>query len=110
VIESSYDHKFTYTYYTQEKVEGETKQTKHTSDLNLCGFSQGSSSITTSPMFDFLKRTPKLFCNPSIEVNAGSIITVYKGDGTIALGVFTAGKSFIYNTHQEVPLLEDTTT
>lgn len=113
MIERTYFHKFTHTSTTHAKVNGETKPTQATSNKYDCGYSQSSrgggggmnSEQTTHA--NYIRNTPKLFCDSSLAVKAGSVITVYD-QLDVEVGVYKAGKPLTYDSHQEIPLLEET--
>jgi len=107
VIESTYGHKATIKGYRESKTEyGSTKHDKVivVEDI-LCALSQNSRNFnTTQNLSNDISYTAKLFCSPDIEVNTGDEIIVSIGFTTRE---FKAGEPYIYESHQEIPLLRE---
>ena len=71
-----------------------------------CGYSQSKREYnsTQSDNRNIIKYNPKVFCNPSLDIRAGDRITINYNNKII--GEFTASEPYIYDSHQEVPLLK----
>ena len=72
----------------------------------ICGYSQGSrnKNTTQTETRNVISYNPKVFCDPSLDIKTGDRVTVNYEERVI--GVFTTGKAYYYNSHQEVPLTE----
>ena len=72
----------------------------------VCGYSQSSRSknTTQTETRNVISYNPKLFCDPSLDIKTGDRVTIKYGIRII--GVFTTGKPYYYDSHQEVPLTE----
>lgn len=72
-----------------------------------CAFSQSSrnsQNATQTDSVNVIKYNPKIFCDPNLDIIAGDRIEVRFN--TRLLGSFTASEPYIYNSHQEIPLLK----
>lgn len=71
-----------------------------------CGYSQSKREYnsTQTDNRNIIKYNPKIFCNPSLDIRAGDRIIINYNDRVI--GEFTTSEPYIYDSHQEVPLLK----
>ncbi len=111
MIESTYFHIFSVERLQPIENEWGTTETSYQPVTSLqdieCGFSQASRNninTTRTESTNIISYNPKIFCNSEFEIVAGDRITVKFG--TRNIGVFTASEPYIYETHQEIPLLK----
>lgn len=73
--------------------------------LIACGYSQGSrnKNTTQTESTNVISYNPKVFCDPSLIINAGDRVTI--NSDTRVIGEFTASVAYYYNSHQEVSLI-----
>lgn len=72
-----------------------------------CGYSQSKrngTNATQTESANVVSYNPKVFCAALLDIKAGDRITINFGDKVI--GEFTASEPYIYDSHQEVPLLK----
>jgi len=109
-IESTYFHTLSINRLgdTEDEFGGTNQAYADVSTLQdiVCGYSQSSRSknTTQTETRNVISYNPKLFCDPSLDIKTGDRVTIKYEERTI--GVFTTGKPYYYNSHQEVPLTE----
>lgn len=71
-----------------------------------CGYSQSSRGMNTirTESVNIIEYNPKIFCNPTLDIKTGDRISVKYH--TRDMGEFTAGEPYIYDSHQEIPLMK----
>lgn len=109
-IENTYFHAMSISRLQDLKDEwGATIQKYEPLDLLQlvpCGFSQNRRgteyNTTRTENRTIVETTPKVFCNPNLDIQAGDRITI--NYNTRVIGEYTAAEPYIYGSHQEVPL------
>lgn len=71
-----------------------------------CGYSQSSRNMNTTrtESNNIIEFNPKVFCNPTLDIKTGDRISIKYH--TRDMGEFTAGSPYIYDSHQEIPLMK----
>lgn len=75
--------------------------------LITCAFSQSNrntANASQTTAANTITYNPKIFCDPSLDIRAGDRITV--NYGTRVIGTFQASEPYIYDSHQEIPLMK----
>lgn len=107
ILERTYNHKMTVIRVGEyEDVDGITKFGESTvySDVK-CALSQTSKFNTTQGIKNDIKYTSKVFASPEFQIYAGDKISIQFENGLKR--THKAGESFIYPSHQEIPLLRE---
>lgn len=110
-ISATYFHKMSVSRFGDTKDEwGGTKQAYvpiPALQFITCGYSQSSRTMNAiqTVTTNNITYNPKIFCDPTLDIKAGDRITVNYGSKVI--GKFQAGEPYVYDSHQEVPLIKD---
>lgn len=110
-IEDTYFHTMSVSRYQSTENEWGAEEQSYLPlpllQLIPCAFSQGSRNSVNHSQTDstnIIEYTPKIFCNPLLDILAGDRITI--NYGTRVIGEFTASEPYIYQTHQEIPIIK----
>lgn len=109
IIESTYWHSC-YVYRDIE-VEDEVGRTTFQKDATIysnvpCALSKTSDTFNTVQQVpNEIKYTMKLFMSPAYQIHTGDKVKVLFENGVER--ILKAGESFLYPTHQEIPMLRE---
>lgn len=108
-IKSTYFHKMTVNRIQDIEDEwGGTKQGYSPVEpliLIPCAFSQSSRNSKNTKRTEsenVIKYSPKIFCDPTLNILAGDRIEIMFN--TRKIGEFTTSEPYLYSTHQEITL------